>query len=114
MINYLKNNSIIKVRTTRYQTIDLDQVDKYTLYNIINKIKYKGKKENCNTRIYVKDTFKGYHIIIECKKECDLCRLVFDDDRRYYYDQYRPKHLRNVLWTNKYYKKVKICPKKKD
>ncbi len=99
-----KKNKINKIviDTTNYQTIDLDLIDKNTLKHIIEKI----KKRKCCKQIQVRDTFKGYHIIISCKKDCDECRMVFDDQKRYYYDQYRPKHLRNILWTEKYYKMV--------
>jgi len=34
---------------------------------------------------------------IDCKKKCDLCRMVFDDDIRYFYDQYRESESQNVL-----------------
>lgn len=97
-------NEEINITDEYYQTIDLDGIDKIELARIIGKI----FRLKCNKTIEVRDTYKGYHLIIYCYRDCDLCRLVFDDQDRYTMDLRRPRHLRNILWTEKYYDRVKI------
>jgi len=97
-------NEEINITDEYYQTIDLDGIDKIELARIIGKI----FRLKCNKTIKVRDTYKGYHLIIYCYRDCDLCRLVFDDQDRYTMDLRRPRHLRNILWTEKYYDRVKI------
>ena len=92
-------NSAVNIMEKYYNTIDLDGIDKNELGHIVEKI---YRKKCCKT-IEVRDTFKGYHLIIYCRKDCDLCRLLYDDQNRYTMDLRRPKHLRNILWTEKYY-----------
>ena len=41
---------------------------------------------------------KGCHIELFCNKNCDICRLCYDDDRRFSYDQNRPEWARNILF----------------
>jgi len=83
----------------KYNTIDLDYCDKETLKRIVYKIK------KCKYLLYieVKDSnYKGYHIKLFCSKDCDLCRLVFDDDKRYFADiTNRFPFEQNILWDNK-------------
>lgn len=44
---------------------------------------------------------KGYHVILYCAIDCDICRLCFDDDRHFAYDMARPEYARNVLFDRK-------------
>jgi len=82
-----------------YSTIDLDYCDKETLERIIYKIK------RCKYLLYmeVKDSsYKGYHIKLYCSKDCFLCRLVFDDQRRFIADiTNRFPFEQNILWDRK-------------
>lgn len=76
-------------------TIDLDTNNRETLERITNKML------NCNKvfHIHIKESkCKGFHIILKCKVKCSICRLVFDDSRRFYYDQYRPEFARDILF----------------
>lgn len=44
----------------------------------------------------------GFHIKLYGCGECDLCRLVFDDQSRYTWDlNTRPESERNVFWSRK-------------
>ena len=46
-------------------------------------------------------SMNGQHIIVWCKREnCPICRLVWDDTHRYEYDQRRPEHTQNVLFSS--------------
>jgi len=46
--------------------------------------------------------YKGYHIEFYCSKKCDLCRLQFDDVRRYTMDLKRKKGCRQLIWSTKH------------
>ena len=87
-----------KIAFAQYNTIDLDTTDKEFVLRLRDKILNKAIKDDClyDFNIYPSER-KGYHIQLYCKKKCDLCRLVFDDDTRYFYDQYREEESRNVL-----------------
>lgn len=79
-------------------TLDIDSNDK----ELIKRICYKF----CCC-LYIHDfefkhsTSKGCHFILKCYIECDKCRLVFDDFRRFAYDQYRPEWAKNILFNKK-------------
>lgn len=79
-------------------TLDIDTNDKETIKRICYKI------VQCPYIIdfdFKHSTSKGCHLILKCFIECDKCRLVFDDARRFSYDQNRPKYARNVLFDEK-------------
>lgn len=80
-----------------YSTLDLDYIDKHKLARIVTKIFTCEYSET----IRVRDTWKGYHIIITCSKPCEKCRIVFDDQTRFAADQNRKPYLQNILWTRK-------------
>lgn len=83
---------------TFYNTIDLDKIDKEQLQTIINKI----KQNKCLKDIQVKDSSsKGYHLLLTCNRECDVCRMVFDDQKRYEMDNNRDLKYQNTLFTSK-------------
>ncbi|MCS7367273.1 MAG: hypothetical protein NDF52_05285 [archaeon YNP-WB-062] len=86
-----------------YSTIDLDYCDKGKLARIIAKI------IQCKwlIKVKVRDTNKGYHLILFCKRKCELCRMAFDDQTRFFADFNRPLYLRNILWTRK--RPVLLC-----
>lgn len=79
-------------------TLDIDTNDRENIQHIIYKIFY------CNNLIHTElkpSDSKGFHVILWCSKECDICRLVYDDFRRFAYDQKRPKYARNILFEKK-------------
>lgn len=91
----------------KLNTIDID-------FNAINP--YHGKEyldrivklitncENCKG-IQIKDSdSKGFHLFVYCNKECDLCRLVFDDSKRYMMDYDRFEERKNVMFDAKHVK----------
>lgn len=51
-------------------------------------------------------SYKGFHIILFCKKDCDICRMCYDDDKHFAYDMNRPEYARNILFDKK--EKIKI------
>jgi hypothetical protein len=70
---------------------------------LADKIALKIAKCKYSVIISVKlGNFKGYHIEFYCTKKCDLCRLQFDDIRRYEMDLQRPKICRNLIWDEKH------------
>lgn len=46
-------------------------------------------------------SFKGYHIELFCKIECDICRMCYDDEKRFCYDMNRPYYARNIFFESK-------------
>lgn len=81
-----------------YNTIDIDTTDKLFINMVVSKIIMRDRRFHCLSRIELTpSSLKGYHIRFYCKKKCDLCRIVFDDDMRYFYDQYREPESQNVL-----------------
>lgn len=79
-------------------TIDLDFKDREFLHVTMQKIIH------CRNYIKgeIKDTAKGYHYRLWCKIDCDLCRVVFDDQRRFEKDIKRLKSSQNVLHQRKW------------
>ena len=77
-------------------TLDIDTNNKEIIERVFKKIsKCKNLKE-----FYVKPSgFKGYHFILFCDKKCDVCRLCYDDSRRFAYDQNRPPFAQNILFN---------------
>lgn len=77
-----------------YNTLDLDKLSKEEFESIYFKI------DKCLNHLAVHwyDTQKGYHIRMLCTIDCDLCRLVFDDQKRYAADLGRPNCKQNVLF----------------
>lgn len=87
-----------------YQSIDLDETNKEQLNTIVTKI----RNNVCCLKVdYKSSNSKGYHIFIMCAKHCDLCRFVFDDQRRFEKDTNREEKFRNVTFTEKEYFKGK-------
>ena len=76
-------------------TLDIDTNNKEFIGRILSKIiqckhliEYKIKESN----------LKGYHVILFCDKKCDVCRMCYDDQKRFNFDQNRPDYLQNVLF----------------
>jgi hypothetical protein len=83
-----------------YQNLDLDKINKEELKTIIEKI----KKNPCCLSVNFKDSStKGYHVSIICNKKCDICRFVFDDQKRYEIDLGRDEKFKNTTFTEKEY-----------
>jgi hypothetical protein len=89
------------------QTLDLDWYFLHTLKlnpkTIIEKICHHCRKYVFSFECYPSCSLNGYHIIIWCKKQgCDLCRLLFDDQKRLQNDlSLRQPYERNVLFNQK-------------
>jgi hypothetical protein len=82
-------------------TIDLDKCSKDQLRRIISKI---IMKECCLELDYADSNSKGYHIRLRCSIEnCDICRLVFDDPKRFDIDSVMPLKYRDFLFQEKIY-----------
>ena len=62
-------------------------------------------RDVCRVEFRVSPSLNGFHVRFWCFKDCDLCRLVFDDQARFCFDLKRPVWLRDVLWDFKVYKK---------
>jgi hypothetical protein len=87
-----------KVIWNSYNTIDIDTTDKETIFYTVSNILNMNRRFHCLAKIYINpSSLKGYHIKLYCKKKCDICRMVFDDDIRYFYDQFREIESQNVL-----------------
>jgi hypothetical protein len=83
-----------------FNTLDIDNGDKANLERILNKI----SQNKCCLDLKLKDSSnKGYHILITCDRKCDICRIVFDDQKRLEMDSLRQEKFRNTLFTEKEY-----------
>ena len=73
--------------------------DKHYFIRIIEKI----LRMPCLLELWTKPSVsKGIHVFMKCSiKNCDICRLVFDDQERYRKDIQRPKYARNVMFDKK-------------
>jgi len=91
-----------------YNSIDLDYdipnfelgltCSKELADKILNKI---VKCKYCVVASKSLSNYKGWHIEFYCTKKCCVCRLQFDDFRRMYMDDDRPKDCRNLIWDKK-------------
>lgn len=83
----------------KYNTIDID----YPLNTFHFLIRVFNKINGCKhlSSIFVSESLNGFHIRLYCKIECEICRLIYDDQKRYAYDQFRPLDSQNVLWNRK-------------
>ena len=76
-------------------TLDIDTNDKETIKRITQKI------IRCPNIFHIHkkpSSHKGYHFILRCYIKCDICRICYDDFRRYNYDMNRPEWARNILF----------------
>lgn len=81
-------------------TLDIDKNDK----DFINDIEIKIKRCIFLEEFEKRDSSsKGVHIIIKCSIKCDICRFVYDDFRRFAYDQQRKPEEQNILFNEKVY-----------
>lgn len=46
-------------------------------------------------------TEKGVHVKMLCYRDCDICRLVFDHQKRYIADLTRRKQFSNIMFDTK-------------
>jgi len=81
-------------------TLDIDKNDKVFINYIEKKIKRCIFLEEFKKR---DSSSKGVHIIIKCSIKCDICRFVYDDFRRFAYDQQRKPEEQNILFNEKEY-----------
>jgi hypothetical protein len=88
----------------KFNTIDLDgtkifPMNKDSAQRIIDKICL------CKNLIKIQlkpSCSKGYHVLMLCSKDCDLCRLLYDDQKRFSIDlNIRKPEFRNLLWDKK-------------
>ena len=80
-------------------TIDLDYNEERRVGEILDKIVECSDLYSLRTEI--SSSTNGVHLILYCCRDCDLCRLVFDDPVRYAKDLQRPVYSRNVLFESK-------------
>jgi len=94
------------------KVLDIDLTSKYSrlppkseeyLEHIIEKIAECPFFINCKIKL---SSFKGFHIILFCSINCDICRMCYDDDKHFAYDLNRPEYARNILFDKK--EKIKI------
>lgn len=80
-----------------YNTIDLD----YCSWEELGRVCAKISRCPALYRIEIEDSMsKGFHLKLWCMADCDLCRFVFDDQKRYAIDFRRPTRFQNVLFDN--------------
>lgn len=84
----------------KINTLDLDNYTKEQLANLEKKIK---QCPNCLNIMHKDSNSKGYHVTIICNKDCDNCRFVFDDQKRYEIDFGRDTKFQNTLFDEKEY-----------
>lgn len=84
--------------TVQLNTIDLDFICHEEARRICAKI---ARCQNCMSMSLKPSMFKGYHISMLCSKKCDLCRLVFDGNKRFMCDLKRETRFRNILFEEK-------------
>lgn len=89
----------IKVKQIFYKsTLDIDTNDKEKIAYIEHKIVFECPFNGLFHLHKKPSATKGYHFILKCFIKCDVCRIVFDDFRRFAYDQNRPENARDILF----------------
>ena len=95
---------------SRFNTIDIDGLtDRREIERILRKIALL----ECAREIWyrISPSLNGVHIKIRCARpNCHICRLVFDDEKRFYADQLRPLWRRDVLWSEKHVRGLVLKP----
>ena len=85
-------------------TLDLDFNEKSRIEHIEEKIK--RCKDLVALRKELSPSRNGWHFILWCKKECNLCRISYDDPVRYQRDlTLRERHGGNFLASRKIVRK---------
>lgn len=79
-------------------TLDIDTNNKDFITRILEKI---NKCKNLKYSYTRPSSCKGVHIILFCFIKCDICRMCYDDARRFAYDQNRPEWAKNILFDKK-------------
>jgi hypothetical protein len=83
-------------------TLDIDTTDKEFLKRTIGKIVL------CNYLIDLQiksSDSKGYHVTLLCFMDCPICRLCYDDTKRFAFDCKRPSWAKNIFFDKKEYLK---------
>ena len=88
-------------------TLDLDFNDKEKVADIVTKVLMCPDGGHVVKRS-ISPSMNGLHLEFWCKKNCDLCRFVFDDPFRYAADLTRPVYTRDVLWEKKSFFKMGV------
>ena len=83
---------------TQYNTIDVDTNDKETIDRILYKI---NKCIHLKFLSYKPSLQKGFHFKMFCDIKCEICRICYDDDIRFSYDNFRPAYSQNVMFDTK-------------
>lgn len=87
--------------------IDLNPINPYHGKDYVNRIVMLICRCTSCLGVQIKDSdSKGYHLFVYCKENsnCDLCRLVFDDSKRYMNDFDRIEERKNVMFDAKHVK----------
>ena len=94
------------------KVLDIDFTSKYSrlppkdedfICHMLGKIFHCKNFHYCHFKY---SSFKGCHIELFCLKDCDICRMCYDDDKHFAYDMNRPEYARNILFDKK--EKIKI------
>lgn len=81
-------------------TLDVDTNDKEFIVRLISKIIVNCKIKNKHLIEWdmKESNLKGYHFVLLCNRKCDICRMCYDDPKRFNFDQNRPDYMQNVLF----------------
>lgn len=85
-------------------TLDIDTNDKENIDHITGKINLCSWLDRIESR---PSNSKGIHVILWCKRECDICRMCYDDQKRFNFDQNRPDYFKNILFSKVIFRGVK-------
>jgi hypothetical protein len=91
-----------------YNTLDLDweiprrneglSCSRELADRILNKI---VKCKYCVVASKELSNLKGYHIKFYCTRKCDICKLQFDDQKRYIKSLTQPEICKDIIWDIK-------------
>jgi len=83
------------------ESLDLDFNDKALLERILRKI-WACPWRLDGWQICESPGGDGFHVELACRRgDVCICRMVFDDQKRFYADQMRPRESQGVLWSRK-------------
>ena len=110
MLDFPDNhNELLQKKYTTIQCLQMAYLEKYrtecfdkfknAIQKILNKI---VKCKYCVVASKKLSNYKGWHIEMYCTRDCDLCRLQFDDIRRYEEDMNRLEVFRNLIFDVKH------------
>lgn len=107
------NRIVPKDKTISFRKLlDIDFTDKWNKFKPKDKefiIRLLTKIIKCKNFLghnFKYSSFKGCHIELFCRIDCDICRMCYDDAKHFEYDMNRPDYARNIAFASK--EKIKI------